>query len=100
MPESPPSGTPPLTSKALYRAQRTAERPSALFYVLLGMASAGRQAVHKAAGACTTDPAAAPAVEELDQPGKEAPPLANDLTSPSDPPHPTAPMTDKGEPNG
>jgi hypothetical protein len=59
----------PLASRTLYRAQRMADRPSALFFVLLGLASAARQALHKAVRACEPASAASAA-----HPGKEAPP--------------------------
>lgn len=44
-------------SRALYRAQRRADQPNSLFYLLLGLVSASRKTFHKAINECESMPA-------------------------------------------
>jgi hypothetical protein len=43
-----------IDSRMLYSAQRRAERPSLLFYMLLGLASSGRKVLQKLSSECSS----------------------------------------------
>jgi hypothetical protein len=44
----------PINSRTLYSVQRRAERPTLLFYMLLGLASSSRKALQKLSGECSS----------------------------------------------
>lgn len=48
-----------IDSRALYRAQKNAERQDSLLYILLGVVSANRKLLHKAVESCDPDATAA-----------------------------------------